>query len=84
MTLLGGADEIVVGDVEGLPEFVVAGHHPVREGLRLDALLSPRLEELELQRVYREIEVPLVPVLAEMERLAERENVPIIGLAANW
>jgi DNA polymerase I len=42
--------------------------------LRLDAvrrlyeLLSPRLDQLELRNLYEDIELPLVPVLADMER----------------
>jgi len=36
---------------------------------RLFALLSPRLEEMGLRKVYEEIELPLIPVLAEMERV---------------
>jgi DNA polymerase-1 len=35
---------------------------------RLYELLSPRLDQLELRRLYEEIELPLVPVLADMER----------------
>lgn len=31
-------------------------------------LLNPRLDELGLRRLYQEIELPLVPVLADMER----------------
>lgn len=41
----------------------------------LDALydrLSPRLEELGLRKLYDEIELPLCPVLAEMERAGVR------------
>jgi DNA polymerase I len=42
--------------------------------LRLDAvrrlyeLLSPRLVQLELRKLYEDIELPLVPVLADLER----------------
>jgi DNA polymerase I len=35
---------------------------------RLYELLDPRLDELELRRLYEEIELPLVPALAEMEQ----------------
>ena len=34
----------------------------------LDVALAPKLEEHGVTRVYRDIELPLVPVLAEMER----------------
>ena len=36
---------------------------------KLFELLGPRLEEMDLRRVYEEIELPLIPVLAEMERV---------------
>jgi DNA polymerase-1 len=39
---------------------------------RLEALLRPRLKELELERVYEDIELPLIPVLADMERAGIR------------
>jgi DNA polymerase-1 len=32
-------------------------------------LLNPRLDQLELRKLYDEIELPLVPVLADMERM---------------
>jgi DNA polymerase-1 len=35
---------------------------------RLKKILEPKLVELELEKLYREIEMPLVTVLAEMER----------------
>jgi DNA polymerase-1 len=35
---------------------------------RLEALLRPRLSEFGLERVYEEIELPLIPVLVDMER----------------
>jgi DNA polymerase-1 len=35
---------------------------------RIYELLNPRLEELGLRKLYEEIELPLVPVLADMER----------------
>ncbi len=35
---------------------------------RLYELLNPRLDELGLRKLYQEIELPLVPVLADMER----------------
>ncbi len=35
---------------------------------RLYELLNPRLDELGLRKLYEEIELPLVPVLADMER----------------
>ena len=35
---------------------------------RLYELLDPRIDELELRKLYEEIELPLVPVLADMER----------------
>jgi DNA polymerase-1 len=39
---------------------------------RLEALLRPQLNELMLGRVYEEIELPLVPVLVDMERAGIR------------
>jgi DNA polymerase-1 len=35
---------------------------------RLEGLLRSRLKELELKRVYEDIELPLIPVLADMEQ----------------
>jgi len=35
---------------------------------RLEALLRPRLSEFSLERVYEEIELPLIPALIDMER----------------
>ncbi len=35
---------------------------------QLYELLSPRLDELDLRRLYQEIELPLTPVLVDMER----------------
>ena len=34
----------------------------------LDAKLDPRLREIGAEKLYRELEVPLLPVLARMER----------------
>jgi DNA polymerase-1 len=34
----------------------------------LSALLNSRLDQLQLRKIYQEIELPLVPVLADMER----------------
>lgn len=44
----------------------LAAHAGLTEAL--SALLGDRLRELELERVYYELELPLCPVLAEMER----------------
>jgi DNA polymerase-1 len=47
--------------------------------LRLHEHLWPRLQELPaLERVYREIEMPLVPVLARMERLGVRIDAELL------
>ena len=43
---IGGADEIVVGDVENSPQVVVVGHYAVGELDRLDALGVGRLFDL--------------------------------------
>ncbi|MEO0250320.1 MAG: DNA polymerase I, partial [candidate division WOR-3 bacterium] len=51
-----------------------AGNGEAAIGRRLDALqqlhqlLAPRIDQMELHKLYAEIELPLVPVLADMER----------------
>ena len=35
---------------------------------RLYEILNPRIDELGLRKLYEDIELPLVPVLADMER----------------
>ncbi len=41
---------------------------------QLEEVLSPRLVEMALSRVYEDIELPLLPVLADMERTGIRVN----------
>lgn len=50
--------------------------------LRLDGVLAKRLAELELERVYREIELPLIGILAEMERIGVRVDVDALREAS--
>lgn len=46
--------------------------------VRLRPLLEARLRERELEALFREIELPLVPVLAAMERAGVRVDVPYL------
>ena len=51
------------------PEKMADGLYRQLEALRrLYEILDPRLDQLGLRKLYREIELPLVPVLADMER----------------
>ncbi|MCB1052172.1 MAG: DNA polymerase I [Acidobacteria bacterium] len=45
---------------------------------RLYQLLSKELIELELERVYREVELPLIPVLRDMELMGIRVDVDLL------
>ncbi len=56
------------GDDDALAALVC--HTALVAALRRE--LSPRLEQLGLARLYREVELPLCPVLAEMERAGVR------------
>lgn len=57
-------------------DLLISGREKTAENLcrrleavrRLYELLGPRLDELELRKLYEEIELPLAPVLADMER----------------
>ncbi len=51
-------------DVEDAVDYACADVDAV---LRIEPPLTARLKELDLERVFREMEAPLVPVLAEME-----------------
>ncbi len=42
-------------------------------------ILRPKLKEKQQERLYYEIEAPLVPVLAEMERIGITVDVPVLG-----
>jgi DNA polymerase I len=46
---------------------------------RLCELLEPQLEAPGLRKLYDELEMPLIPVLAEMERTGIRLDVPFLG-----
>lgn len=46
---------------------------------RLWQTLSRRIEEMELDRVYREIELPLVPLLADMERTGVKIDAQVLA-----
>jgi len=50
--------------------------------LRLNGVLARRLAEMELERVYREIELPLIGILAEMERIGIRVEVEALREAS--
>ncbi len=41
---------------------------------KLYDLLNPRLDQIELRQLYEEVELPLVPVLADMERTGIKVN----------
>jgi DNA polymerase-1 len=45
---------------------------------RLVELFRPRIEQLGLEPLLREIELPLIPVLAEMERTGVKLDVPFL------
>lgn len=45
---------------------------------RLTALLEPKLKEEKLDKLYRELEVPLVEVLAELEYNGIRLDIPLL------
>jgi len=44
--------------------------------LRLHRVLAPRLEQLDCKRLYREVELPLLEVLARMERAGVKVDIP--------
>ncbi|MCL5026579.1 MAG: DNA polymerase I [Chloroflexi bacterium] len=46
--------------------------------LRLAGVLQPELEKMELMGLFREVEMPLVPVLARMERNGIMIDVPFL------
>jgi DNA polymerase-1 len=50
--------------------------------LRVHGVLARRLAEMELERVYREIELPLIGILAEMERIGIRVDVEALQEAS--
>jgi DNA polymerase-1 len=47
--------------------------------LRLHHLLLPRVEELGLERLYEDVEVPLIGVLARMEERGVRVNLDLLA-----
>ncbi|MBM4035449.1 MAG: DNA polymerase I [Planctomycetes bacterium] len=47
--------------------------------LRLHRLFEPKLEELGLKRLYEEVEVPLVSILARMESIGVRVNLGLLA-----
>ncbi len=46
---------------------------------RLRGVLAPKIEELDVQRLYYTIELPLIPVLADMERAGIRIDREFLG-----
>ncbi len=60
-----GKQASLLPEPDKTPENLCARLEAVR---RLFDILSARLDQLELRKLYDEIELPLVPVLAEMER----------------
>ena len=61
--------------IEKFSEIQKASVQRVSSFVRLYPLLSKELKDNELQRLFDEIEMPLVPVLAEMERNGVRVDV---------
>ncbi len=47
--------------------------------LRLKQLLEPKLRELGMEKLFREIEMPLMQVLAEMERAGVKVDASLLG-----
>ncbi len=50
--------------------------------LRLQDVLAKKLAEMDLERVYREIELPLIEILAEMERIGIKVDVEALREAS--
>jgi len=59
-------------------ELQMAAIQRVSSYIKLYPVLSKELKENELQRLFDEVEMPLVPVLAEMERNGVRVDVPTL------
>ena len=55
-----------------------------RRGLRLAGMLEPELEKERLRKLYDEVEVPLIEVLAELEFNGVRLDVPFLEEARPW
>ncbi len=72
----GNGQGLLPGADDRLPEALTRELDVIR---RLYELLSPRMDELELRRLYEEIELPLVPVLAEMERNGIKVRREMLG-----
>jgi DNA polymerase-1 len=47
--------------------------------LQLNDMLAPRMRELKVDKVYRDIEFPLVPVLYDMERAGFRVDTSVLA-----
>lgn len=47
--------------------------------LRLDAVLRKELEAQNLMKLYREVEIPLIPILMQMERVGIAIDISILG-----
>jgi len=50
--------------------------------LRLQGVFAKKLAEMDLERVYREIELPLIGILAEMERIGIKVDVEALREAS--
>ena len=70
----GGQAELSLGDWSA-PNRAAAEAREIRE---LQSTLQPQLDQLELQSVFGDLEMPLVPVLAEMEQIGVAIDVPAL------
>jgi DNA polymerase-1 len=66
--------------VEGLLDY--AGER-ADLAFQLATKLEPMLRELELERVYRDLELPLVPILADLERVGVRLDARVLAAQAS-
>jgi DNA polymerase-1 len=73
-------DDIVFAHLEEKPAETVAER--VVQLARLEEKLSPMLSSLQVEKVYREVELPLVEVLAEMEWQGIRVDTEVLNVLA--
>ncbi len=70
-----GAGLLAAADREAAAEILSKEIEAVR---RLRDQLAPQLDDMELRRLYEDIELPLVPVLADMERTGVRVDPRVL------